>query len=85
MERNRREIRSRTTATLAQLAQTSAHEDGDSDEESDEEENITKEQTCVQDNRLPLICLLVDSSLIPFIGSTLSSSLICPSVHNEER
>jgi hypothetical protein len=30
-------------------------------------------------------CILLDSSLLPFIGSTLSSSLICLSVHNEER
>jgi hypothetical protein len=59
VERNRREIRSRTTARLAQLTQTSAHEDGDSDKESDEEENITQEQTCVQDNRLPLIVFLL--------------------------
>jgi hypothetical protein len=64
VKRNRREIRNRTTARLAQLAQTSAHEEGLSDEESDEEENTTQEQTCAQDNLLPLIVFLLILLLI---------------------
>ena len=45
VERNRREIRNRTTARLAQLAQTSADAEEHSDEESDEDGNTTQEHT----------------------------------------
>jgi hypothetical protein len=58
VERNSREIRHRTAIRLAQLPKTSAHEDEDSDEERNEEENITDEDTFVQDNRISLIVFL---------------------------
>ena len=57
-EQNRREIRNRTAARIAQLLQTTSHEDTGSDEDSDEEENTTQTQTLFQYNRLPLLVFL---------------------------
>ncbi len=57
-ERNRREIRNRTAARIAQLLQTTSHEDEGSDEESDEEKNTTQKRTLFQYNRLPLLVFL---------------------------
>jgi hypothetical protein len=57
-ERNRREIRNRTAARIAQLLQTTSHEDEGSDEGNDEEENASQTQTSVQYNRLPLLVFL---------------------------
>ncbi len=57
-ERNRREIRNRTAARIAQLLQTTSHELEGSDEESDEEQPPPPKQTLVQFNRLPLLIFL---------------------------
>jgi hypothetical protein len=57
-ERNRREIRNRTAARIAQLLQTTSQEDEGSDEESDEEENTSPKPPLFQFNRLPLLVFL---------------------------